>query len=204
MRRTAFALTCAAVIAVGVAFLWSGGTPADGPLDDGGGLVPSASVEIDQVVSVGHIALSNYGKEAAAVERVRLLGVTGPLELLGMRTRLFPDPKGTFLSTYGFPPPEYETRPLSEGNVVAVPKEFSPEGDPVDALQLVIGVRATAPGVARASDVEVTYTVGESRYREVFLNPFYLCAPKAEWGDGSGCPPRELEEQFDGRVLEAR
>lgn len=49
--------------------------------------------------------------------------------------------------------------------------------------------------------MEVTYTVGKDRYREVFLNEFYLCAPGAEWGDGSGCPPRELEDSFDDRVL---
>ncbi|MGH8974028.1 MAG: hypothetical protein ACRD0C_12600, partial [Acidimicrobiia bacterium] len=80
---------------------------------------------------------------------------------------------------------------------------FNPEGEPIEALQLVIGVKATEAGVARARGVEVAYRVGKTTYREVFLNEFYLCVPAAEYRAESGCPPQALEDKFDDRVLEA-
>jgi hypothetical protein len=204
MKQRVIALVAVAVALIGVVLLWPNRSIGDGPLDDGDGLVTSVVADVDQDISFGHIMISNYGKRAATVERVRLVGVTGPLQLLGLRARDLPDPQGTFLQADGFPPSDYHTRPIADDNSVPVPKEFSPEGGPIDALQLVIGVRATAPGVARAKGVEVTYKVGDTRHREVFFNEFYLCAPKSEWGDGSECPPPALEHQFDDRVLEAR
>lgn len=204
MKRWAIVLVAVGVAVIGTVLVWPDRATSDGPLDDGSGLVTSVVVDVGQDVSFGHIMISNRGMKVATVEGVRLMGVTGPLQLLGLRARDLPDPHGTFLQAYGFPPTDYETRTLADHDPVPAAKEFSPEGDPIDALQLVIGVRATARGVARARGVEVTYRVGDTRHRETFLNEFYLCAPKAEWGDGSGCPPADLEDKFDDRVLVAR
>ncbi len=50
----------------------------------------SGWVTIGQDFSIGITTLYNGGKKPVVVERVRLLGVTGPLELLGVNTRMYP------------------------------------------------------------------------------------------------------------------
>lgn len=205
MRRLVVAAAFIVMAVVGTVVFWPDGSSGDGPVEDGGeGLVMASLVDVGQVVSFGHIMLSNYGKEPAVIERVRVVGATGPLELLGVQARPIPNPRGQFLNQYGFPPTGYPGRPLKEENVVPVASTLTEAGTPEERLQLVIGVRATTPGVARAQGVEVAYKVGKVRYQEIFLNEFYLCAPRAEYRTEEGCPPGELENQFDDRVLEAR
>lgn len=148
-----------------------------------------------------NVALFNYGKKPATVERVRLLDVTGPLELLGIRTRQLPSPDGYPIGAVGYPPTEYTSKPLTEDNVVPVPTTFDGEGFPDEHLQLVIGVRITAPGVASAQRIEVTYKVGRHRYREVIRNSIHLCNPAAEYEPKGGCPPRAAEGLTSDRTL---
>ena len=117
-------------------------------------------LRVGEDFSVGTVSLGNGGKVPAKVERVRVLGVTGPLELLGVRVRHLPgEPGGAFLGVFGFPPPEYPAVPLRQDPIVPVATERTESGDPLQQLQLLIGVRATAPGIARYRAVEVTYSV---------------------------------------------
>jgi hypothetical protein len=96
--------------------------------------------------------------------------------------------------------------PLTEQNVLPVAKEFNKTtGTPLDGLQLVIGIRATKPGIAADRAVDVRYRVGGRHYHEVFRNYVHLCAPLSEYVDTvpaihrtiRDCPPRELEDMFD-------
>jgi hypothetical protein len=164
--------------------------PADGPVSGGdGGLIFGHRLGIGEVFSVGHVLLANEGKRPAVVERVRLVGVAGPLEMVGVRARRLPNERqpGMFVGDYGFPPATYATNPLAEDNVVPVAKTRTRAGTPEERLELVIGVRATAAGVARSRAVEVTYRVGDERYTEVYETPIYLCAPAVTYRDE--CPP---------------
>lgn len=183
-----------AAVAVGiiatVAF-WPGtDDPGDGPLSAGtASLVTGMRPAVGDEVSIGHTLLLNYGDQPAVIEQVRLLGVTDGLELLGVFTRPVPDEhdQGMFLGEFGFPPPKWPSKPLAEQNVVPVPTTFSETGDPAEGLELVIGVRATRPGVARARAVEFTYRVGDRRYREEYQGSIYLCAPGERY-QGDACP----------------
>jgi hypothetical protein len=189
--------------------------PTDGPIDGAeNGLAYAQPIDVGRAMSVGITSLFNDGKEPAVVERVRLLGVSGGLELVGVGTRLFPQGDvGTFAGDFGFPPERYPTKPLAEQNVLPVATLFNETtGEPNDGLQLVIGVRATKPGISAYRAVEVDYRVGRRHYRELFPHNYvHLCAPLSEYVDFTAevgsrklqdCPPRELEDTFEDRVLE--
>src|SRR5688500_12042924 len=123
--------------------------------------------------------LWNYGKKPAIVERVRVLGLTGPIEVLDVWARQHPSgPKpNTFTFLFGFPPPEYPSKPLAEENLVPVPRTFSETGSAYEGLQLVVGVKPTGPGIGRIRGIEVTYRIGNRRYRNSSNGKGFLCVP---------------------------
>jgi hypothetical protein len=178
--------------------------PGNGPLDaSGSGSGYSQLIDVGERFSIGLPLIGNLGKQDAVVEQVRLVGVTGPLEVLGLRTRPFPDDSPFHLSfgMYGFPPTQEPSHDPAKVNVVPGDPHLTPAGTPEDVLQLIIGVMATAPGIAANRGVEVTYRVGDKRYREVYNDAFELCAPKADFPDGgSQCPPRGFK--YAKRVVE--
>jgi hypothetical protein len=187
-----------AVVAAGLA-LRGRGESGDGPLR-GGSLSLGHAAEVGEPFSMTNVVVFNFGKKRATIERVRLLSVIGPLELLGVRARQIPSPDGDPLGAMGYPPIEYTSKPLAEDNVVPVPTSFTPAGDPDQYLQLVIGVRIAAPGIAGARQVEVTYRVGGRRYRLRIGNSVWMCAPTATYAQG-GCPPHEDENRTGDRTL---
>lgn len=176
---------------------------SDGPLDGGVGTIQGQPLEVKQPYTWGSTLLLNHAKKPATVERVRLLGVTGSFELLAVHTRQVPDERGQGLYTgdTGFPRTDYPSRPLAEQNVVPVAKTRTPSGDPYEGLQIVLGVQVGEPGVARFEAVEVTYKVGGRRYKEVFEDSVYLCAPTAAYKGEGQCPSDEVRDRFDDRTL---
>lgn len=174
-----------------------------GPVNGPGASTLAQLLKVGDTFSVGSVALENEGRRPGKVQRIRLLGVTGPLELLGVRTRREPDPAGDFLGFPGFPPPEYPAVPLQQDPVVPVPTERTEGGSPLQRLQLLIGVRATGPGVARYRAVEVTYSVGGRRYRQVMANAAYLCVTTAsQINPADPCPTPETDGKFDDRTVD--
>ena len=191
------------VAAGGLALALRDREPGGGPLSAGtGGFSYTHRLGVGEIFSLGHVLFTNGAKKPAVIERVRLLGVTDGLELLGMRTRPVPDQegKGMFLGANGFPPPEWPSQPFARANQVPVPREFNEEGDPIEGLELVIGVRATRPGVARFRAVEFTYKVGGRRYREEWEGSIYLCAPSETYTNDT-CPGA-AKDDFSDRLAE--
>lgn len=93
-----------------------GDESGDGPLDASGeGSGYSQLIGVGVPFSIGLPLIGNLGDEDATLEEVRLVGVTGPLEILGLRTRPFPDDSAFLLSfgMHGFPPTE-ESRSRTE------------------------------------------------------------------------------------------
>lgn len=185
--------------------------PTSGPIDGSeNGLSYAQPIDVGRAISIGITTLYNGGTKPAVVEKVRLLGVTGPLELVGVATRHLTEEAPTFAADFEFPPERYAVKPLAEQNVLPVPKVFNEaSGNPMDGLQLAIGIRATSPGIAAYRAVDVRYRIGGRQYREVFeANAVHLCAPLADYSDPvtystrQPCPPRELKDRFEDRVLE--
>src|SRR5688572_20940713 len=92
--RPAIVLLCVLVLGVVGTVAWLGRDdydPTAGPIDSSqNGLAYAQPLEVGQDFSIGITTLYNRGKRPVTIERVRLLGVTGPLELLGVNTRRFP------------------------------------------------------------------------------------------------------------------
>lgn len=198
MKRLAVALV-AVTVAGGVAFFaFRPQTLGDGPLTAGtGGTSSGQRLAIGEPVSYGYVLLLNTAKKPATLETVRLLGISGGLEVLGVRSRSVPDEegRGMFISLGGYPPHDWSSTPLESNHVVPVGATFAEDGTPNEGLELVIGVRATRPGVGRARAVEFTYKVGGRRYREVYDGSLYLCAP-AEDFTADTCPG-DTKGKFD-------
>lgn len=179
-----------------------------GPLDGENTLDYSHHIAVGERFSFGGALITNDTKKPARIERVRVLGVTDGLEVLGVRTRQVPDGpgpgrvNGMFLGALDYPPSEYATRPLAEQNIVPVATSRTPSGDPENGLELVIGVRATRPGIARLRGVEFTYRLGGRRYRGVSKGFLYLCAPVGAHGQDQ-CPG-EAEGHFSDIHVEAK
>jgi hypothetical protein len=189
VKRIFVLLAAALVISGAVFFRLRPQSLKDGPVSAGTGSTASGQrLPVGEKVSFGYVLLTNSAKTPATLESIRLLGVTDGLELLGIRSRTVPDEqsRGMFIGLAGFPPGEWSSTPLESNHVVPVPKTFT-DGNPNEGLELVIGVRATKPGVARARAVEFTYKVGGRRYRGVYDGAMYLCAP-AENFTAETCP----------------
>ena len=203
MKRVALLATVVLAGLLMVGFLQTKRTSSDGPLDGGVGTEQGQPLNVKEPYTWGSTLLLNKGKKPAKLERVRLLGVTGSFELLAVHTRPVPDERdqGLYLGDTGFPRTDYPSRPLAEQNVVPVPTTFSPEGTPYERLQVILGIQVGKPGVARFKAVEITYKVGGRRYREVFDDSVYLCAPYDAYTGNGDCPSPEVKDRFDDRTL---
>jgi len=184
----------------------------EGPVYAGGGRdINAQPIDVGVNFSFGYM-LKNESKRPAVVEKVRVMGVTGPIEVLGLMARLRPPPGGSqpsaFMVAWGYPPPDYPVKPFTEEHVVPVPTHFSEDGDPHEALQLVVGVRITAPGAGGIRGIEYTYRIGSRRYRNFYDGSGYLCAPRADYRSGASkegqCPGKAIEDRFDKRFVELR
>jgi hypothetical protein len=202
VKRVGIALLVLAVLTVGGTMVWRHRVSTNGPVFAGAASETGGRFDVGQPVSFGYVLLRTHGRTRATLERIRLLGVTGGLELLGIQARSVPDEqgKGIFVSVFGYPPPEWPSQPLASQHVVPVGRTFEASGEPNEGLELVIGVRATRAGVARARAVEVTYRAGGRRYRETYDGSMYLCAPKEQFTDET-CPG-DAHGKFDNASAE--
>ena len=168
----------------------SGGVATGGPVSAGVGSAAGQRPGVGESVSFGNAVLVNRSKAPAVLEKVRIIGMTPGFEVLGVRaiaTPVVPKQVYNYVGDVGFPPANYASKPLAEEHVVPVPKTYTGSGDPYEGLELVIGARATQPGVARARGIEFTYRVGGKRYRRTYEGAMYLCAPREQF-QGDACP----------------
>jgi hypothetical protein len=157
-----------------------------GPVAAGGGFSNAQPVDVGARFSFGYL-LETEGKEPAVLERVRVLGVSGPIEVLGVMARLHPSgPKPyAFMAAFDFPPPDYPSKPLAEQHVVPLPTASDGDSSPYGGLQLVVGVKSTGPGIGRIRGVEFTYRMGKRRYRNSSDGNGFLCAPTSVYASGA-------------------
>jgi hypothetical protein len=178
-----------------------------GPVSAGAIVHRGAPVDVGVDESLGYL-LKNEGKEPAIIERVRILGVTGPIEVLGLLARLREGGQPSFLILPGFPPAEYPAKPLAEEHVVPVGVTFSEDGYPNEGLELVVGVRATGEGFGRIRGIEVLYRVGDRRYHSSTSGYGMLCAPQKRFFDSDPrvnvekCPDEAAAEDFDKKFVD--
>ena len=100
----------------------------------------------------------------------------------------------------GFPPDSKAPAALDGNPVVPVAKTRAESDGAENAVQLVIGARAAAPGVARARGVDIRYRIGHRRYRRSTNASMYLCAPSERFTAEKSCPG-EAEGRFADVVV---
>lgn len=168
-----------AVIVVAVVLIRHRGGAQDGPLEGTVGLTYRGPSSVGRAESYGASLLLNHAKVPITVQRARLLDVVGGLELVGVLARPVPDGngKGLMAGELVYPPVEHPSQPLAQLHTVPIATEFTANGEPLNGLQIIFGVRTTRPGVAGARAVEITYRVGGHRFRETYKQKLYLCAP---------------------------
>ena len=198
---TALLLIIGSIGAVGFT-LWDRRTiHAGGPVALDGGIY-GQSLSVGEPTAFEGVMLRNAGTKPAVLERVRVLGVTGGFEVLGVRTRPWPvSPEAYASAAQGFPPTGTAPAALDGNPVVPVAKARPGSGDSENAVQLVIGARAAAPGVARARGVQIRYRVGHRRYRRSTDASMYLCAPSERFTAEQSCPG-DAEGRFADVVVD--
>lgn len=156
MKRALLALgMLAGVLAVVVVALTGGGSSGlgDGPVEGSVGGTYGQRIAVGASTAMSHITLDTQSEEPAVVERVRLFGVTGPFEFLGVLGRRVPeDGEQYFGGAPGFPSPGYPAHPLTADNPIPVADEI--EGR---RLQIIVGVRVPVEGAARSNGIEIIY-----------------------------------------------
>ena len=180
MKRLPLALAAIIAVAAGAFYFFRPHSLGDGPLTAGaGGTSSGQRLAIGERVSYGYVLLLNTAKKPASLENVRILGTTGGLEVLGIRSRSVPDEagRGMFISLGGYPPNEWTSTPLETNHTVPVGKTFNEDGTPNEGLELVIGVRATQPGVGpRGRWSSPTRWVGAATARSTTVR--CICVPQ--------------------------
>jgi hypothetical protein len=155
-----------------------------GPVSGGAG-INGQLLGVGEGTSFGGFVLTNEGKEAAVLEDVRVVGVTGGFQVLDVRTSPVPFRP----AAEGEPEnqPDGGRDSLADSHMVPVAKKRSASSAPDEGLRLIFRARAARPGVARARGVEFTYRIGHRRYRRSSDSSMYLCAPKERF-PGHSCP----------------
>ena len=210
-RRRRAALKSGAVILLAtgslafVGFSWWDRTTvhAGGPVSVNGGIL-GQRLAVGEPTSFGGVMLKNSGKAAATLEKVRILGLTGGFEVLGVGTNPWPtSPEEATKSGQAIPAPAAPTPGVLVGSKVipAATTEVAP-GQSDGRIQLRIAARAARTGVARARGVEITYRIGPRRYRQSSDASMYLCAPAADF-IAQTCPG-DAEGKFDDMSVEVK
>ena len=193
MNRPAAALVrggLVAMLAAGLASCSHGsGVSNGGPVSAGAANSAGQRLGVGEQYSFGNVVLTNRSKTPAQLETIRVVGLTPGFEVLGVRavrTPVTPNELYSYVGDFGFPPAKYPSTSLTEEHTVPVATTFK-NGEPYEGLELVIGAKATRPGVVRARGVEFTYRIGSHRYKQTFDGAMYLCAPKEQF-QGDACP----------------
>lgn len=203
LKRLAFIAVPLVGLAVALAFGAAGGGSEDGPLDGDKGNGHGSPVIVGSEYDSFSVGLDNRGDEPIEIKRVRLVEVSGPVELIGVRARLVPEdgPPGGG-GRVGAPGQSTISFPLKERNVIPVPTSLSELGNPEELLQILFRVKMTAEGIGRSRAVRVDYRAGGKSYTETFPFTMTLCAPRELYiqGRNEGCGSNQPAPDGD-RVL---
>jgi hypothetical protein len=182
---TAAALVAAAV-AVPLALTRNSGPRSGGPL-----ACPecfrtglSFPVNVETPFTYGLRNFQNRGDDRAVLERVRPLAISRGMRVVGaMIVRRVDNPWNSTADDHThFPPRNIATvvKPLAG---YRLPRARNND----DFVELILGLEVSHPGRFVFRGIELTYRVGDTRYRERYPDEVAVCAPiKAH---RQGCPP---------------
>jgi hypothetical protein len=163
------ALVLTVVPLVGSRF--TGSPTFGGPLQDGNfgssrSLTGLKQVPPGKAVSIGLFIPWNTGSAVATLDSVRTTDKTDGLEIVG--TGSLPSDAAGVGATRSFPPSGFALSPV-RGSIVP------PGSGPLDDFQIVIGLRATEPGLYAIPAFDLGYHVGGREFHAILLQGAWLC-----------------------------
>jgi hypothetical protein len=149
----------------------AGTTGLGGPLEDGDfgssrTLTGMSKVEPGEAVSIGLFVPWNTASSVATLDSVRTIDKTAGLQIVGTGS-LSSDVTGIGI-VRSFPPSGYT---LTRVGGSAVP----PGSGPLDSFQLVIGMRASQPGLYAIPAFDLRYHVDGREFHAILLQGAWLC-----------------------------
>lgn len=199
LRAARVLVPLALVLTVGpIAASRSAGTIGlGGPLEDGNfgssrTLTGVSKVEPGEAVSVGLFVPWNTAPSAATLDSVRTIDKTAGLQIIG--TGSLPTDVTGIGIVRSFPPSGYT---LTRVGGSAVP----PGSGPLDSFQLVIGMRATRPGLYAIPAFDLRYHVNGREFHAILLQGAWLCVT-GEKGSHA-CAGKGLISEQQTRIAES-
>lgn len=143
-----------------------GGPLQDGDFGSNRTLTGVKKVAPGKAVSIGLFVPWNTASGAATLDSVRTIDKTAGLEIVGAGS--LPSDVTGVGSARSFPPSGYALSPVRGS---AVP----PGSGPLDDFQLVIGLRATEPGLYAIPAFDLRYHVEGREFHAILLQGAWLC-----------------------------
>ena len=179
------AVLVAAAVAVPVALTHGRGPRSNGPL-----ACPkcfrtglSFPVDVQRPFTYGLRNLRNHGRQPAVLEHVRPLGMSPGMRVVGaLIVRRVDNPWNSTADDHTHFPPLNIAKVVKPLPGYAVP----PARDEDDVVELILGLEVSRRGRFVFRDLELTYRVGTTRYRERYPDEVAVCAPIKE--HRTGCP----------------
>jgi len=175
----------------------AGSTGLGGPLEDGDfgssrTLTGLSKVEPGEAVSIGVFVPWNTAPSTATLDSVRTIDKTAGLQIIG--TGSLPSDVTGIGAVRSFPPSGYT---LTRVGGSAVP----PGSGPLDSFQLVIGMRASQPGLYSIPAFDLRYHVDEREFHAILLQGAWLCV-SGEKGSHA-CAGKGLISEQQTRLAES-
>jgi hypothetical protein len=177
-RRARTAVLGLAVVAACAVGLWLALRPSvhrGGPLGETGWSGTSVPIVAGDVVAAGDYQFINYGRTSAVLESARPLGLPPDLEVVRTYALGKHRPKQAGGGMYPWPDDSTYPRKLLRHvkGFRATPERAD---EKIAGTNIVFLVRAKRPGNYRFDFVELTYRVGNKRYRRIMTITWAACA----------------------------
>jgi hypothetical protein len=169
-RRALVAAVALVAAAVAAALLVRGGALGNGPLGNKDVFSASGSVRFGKLAATGAPTAFNYGDETAVLERIAL--VNPPPGIHVVQTRVAGPRRGATPAMTAWPDRDFRDLHPVDGYRLA-PADTQAGRDGV-ALLFVMNIKT--PGRHAVPAVDVSYHIGDTRYRARIRNAFAVCS----------------------------
>jgi hypothetical protein len=168
-RWVAAAAIALVAAAVGVVLAGRTSTPQDGPLGNNEVFSTGGSVQLGKLAATGAPTAFNYGDETAVLERIDLVDPPPGIEVT--ETRIAGQGRGYIPAMTDWPDRNF--RDLHPVNGYRLAPAGTRAGRYGVALVFVMNIKKLGRHAVPA--VDVTYRVGDTRYRSRIRNAFAVC-----------------------------
>jgi len=188
LLRVAVAAVVVLVVVIAAWTLVPRSTAYGGPLQDAslsGPMTVGGKRPAGERASFGFVIPWNAGEQEAVLDSLVPIAPTDGIEVVGAGVLGSEEDVVGFGAGY---PPEGRLKPPPVRGY-----RIPPGSSALDSYQLVVGVRATGPGVHSIAGFVIEYSVGGTAYRAIVLQGVWLCVPRDE---KPACPGRgDIVEQ---------